>query len=42
MAPGAPVGAIFAEFYVRGQLVVSGDTARTALNIVAHERHRVY
>ena len=30
--------AIFAEFYVRGQLVVSGDAAQTALNIVAHER----
>ena len=30
--------AVFAEFYVRGQLVVSGDAAQTALNIVAHER----
>jgi len=34
----ALVPAVFAELYVRGQLVVSGDTARTALNIVAHER----
>jgi hypothetical protein len=30
--------AVFAEFFVRGQLVVSGDAAQTALNIVAHER----
>lgn len=29
--------AVFAEFYVRGQLVVSGDAAQTALNIVTHE-----
>ena len=34
----ALVPAVFAEFYVRGQLVVSGDPAQTALNIVAHER----
>jgi hypothetical protein len=34
----ALVPAVFAEFYVRGQLVVSGNTAQTALNIVAHER----
>ena len=30
--------AIFAEFYVRAQLVVSGDAAQTARNIVANER----
>jgi hypothetical protein len=30
--------AIFAEFYVRGQLIVSDNVAQTALNIVAHER----
>jgi len=30
--------AIFAEFYVRGQLIVSGDVAQTARNIMAHER----
>jgi len=30
--------AVFAEFYVRGQLVVSGDASQTALNIVTHER----
>ena len=30
--------AIFAEFYVRGQLVVLDNAAQTALNIVAHER----
>ncbi|MEA2163273.1 MAG: hypothetical protein QOK37_1400 [Thermoanaerobaculia bacterium] len=30
--------AIFAEFYVRGQLIVSGDAAQTARNIMAHER----
>jgi hypothetical protein len=30
--------AVFAEFYVRGQLVVSDNAAQTALNIVAHER----
>jgi len=34
----ALVPAVFAEFYVRGQLVVSGNPAQTALNIVAHER----
>jgi hypothetical protein len=34
----ALVPAVFAEFYVRGQLVVSGNAAQTALNIVAHER----
>jgi hypothetical protein len=28
--------AVFADFYVRGTLVVSGDAARTASNIVAH------
>ena len=30
--------AIFAEFYVRAQLVVSDNTPQTARNIVAHER----
>jgi hypothetical protein len=30
--------AIFAEFYVRGQLIASGDVAQTARNIMAHER----
>jgi len=30
--------AVFAEFYVRGRLVVSGNAAQTAFNIVAHER----
>jgi len=30
--------AIFAEFYVRAHLIVSGDAAQTARNIVAHER----
>src|SRR5262245_4069223 len=34
----ALVPAVFAEFYVRGQLVVSGDAAQTAQHIVAHER----
>jgi Domain of unknown function (DUF4386) len=35
---GALVPAVFAEFYVRGQLVVSGNAAQTAFNIVKHER----
>ena len=30
--------AIFAEFYVRTQLIASGDAAQTARNIMAHER----
>jgi hypothetical protein len=30
--------AIFAEFYVRTQLIVFGDAAQTARNIMAHER----
>ena len=30
--------AIFAEFYVLGQLLVSGDATATATNILAHER----
>ena len=30
--------AIFAEFYVRGQLIVSNNAAQTALNILARER----
>jgi len=34
----ALVPAIFAEFYVRGQLIVSGDAAQTAQSIAAHER----
>jgi uncharacterized protein DUF4386 len=34
----ALVPAVFAEFYVRGQLVVAGNASQTALNIVAHER----
>lgn len=34
----ALVPAVFAEFYVRGRLVVAGDAAQTALNVVAHER----
>jgi hypothetical protein len=34
----ALVGAIFAEFYVRARLVVADDAARTAMNIVTHER----
>lgn len=31
------VGAIFAEFFVRGALIVSGDAAATAKNIIASE-----
>jgi hypothetical protein len=34
----ALVPAIFAEFYVRGRLVVFDNAAQTALNIVTHER----
>jgi hypothetical protein len=34
----ALVPAIFAEFYVRGRLVVAGDMARTAADVMAHER----
>lgn len=34
----ALVPAIFAEFYVRAQLIVSDNAAQTAQNIVAHER----
>jgi hypothetical protein len=34
----ALIPAVFAEFYVRGQLLVSGNAAQTALNIAAHER----
>ena len=34
----ALIPAVFAEFYVRGQLLVSGNAQQTALNIVAHER----
>ena len=30
--------AIFAELYARGRLIVSGDVAQTAANIVGHER----
>jgi len=30
--------AIFAEFYVRGHLIVSGNAAQTAQNIMSHER----
>jgi hypothetical protein len=30
--------AIFAEFYVRAQLIASGDAAQTARNIMEHER----
>jgi hypothetical protein len=30
--------AVLAEFYVLGRLIVSGNAAQTALNIVAHER----
>ena len=31
------VGGIFAEIFVRGRLVVSGDATATAHNIVTHE-----
>src|SRR5258708_31441246 len=31
------VAAIFAEFFVRGRLVASGDAAATATSILAHE-----
>ena len=34
----AIVPAVFAEFYVSSQLIVIGNAAQTALNIVAHER----
>jgi len=34
----ALVPAIFAEFYVRGRLVVADNAAQTAMNIVGHER----
>src|SRR5712691_1527447 len=34
----ALVPAVFAEFYVRAQLIASGDVAQTAQNIVAHQR----
>ena len=34
----ALIPAIFAEFYVSGQLIVSNNVAETARNIVAHER----
>lgn len=34
----ALVPAVFAEFYVSSQLMVHGDAAQTALNIMAHER----
>jgi hypothetical protein len=30
--------AVFAEFYVRGRLVISSDAMQTALNIAEHER----
>ncbi len=32
------VGCIFAEFFVRGKLVINGDAAATAHNILAHEQ----
>lgn len=34
----ALVPAIFAEFYVRGRLVVAGDMAGKAFDVMAHER----
>ena len=34
----AIVPAVFAEFYVSSQLMVNGNAAQTALNIMAHER----
>jgi hypothetical protein len=34
----ALVPAVFAEFYVSSQVLVHGDAAQTALNIMAHER----
>src|SRR5438309_10814437 len=34
----ALIPAVFAEFYVLGQLVDAGNAAQTAQNIVAHER----
>jgi hypothetical protein len=34
----AIVPAVFAEFYVSSQLMVHGNAAQTALNIMAHER----
>ena len=34
----AIVPAVFAEFYVSSQLMVSGNAAQTALNVMAHER----
>lgn len=32
------VSAVFAYLYVRGQVIIPGDMARTAANIAAHER----
>jgi hypothetical protein len=34
----ALIPSVFAEFYVRGRIVVGDDAARTAMNIMAHER----
>ena len=34
----ALVPAIFAEFYVRSRLIVSGDAVQTAMNVMMHER----